>query len=494
MAADTYYTVTGDGDYLGVSPNGDYHLVDRRNAHDRYVRNDGVFDLIHGVSVWEIAAVDTPTGGWESETAARPVEGDYTGGGDATGTATVARVGPMITDNFERAVDPGAEPAPWDSCLEWAGGTATTETDAKYTGTYGLHLGNSGVGDAGALSLATSGESELYVGAYVRVTQQAESWLFKDRTAFGMFQLVTVDGTGDKFKLKVGSIKDSGQWAWSDDSAEEYDLNTWLGFVELYLKVSDGSDNGGMKMWIDGIEILSRMGVDNDEQNFDLFGPHVRYGGSGEQAADYDHVQIDTSRIYPPRGFKIYHNSGVGPIDYDTVRDTYASNVTDWTSDVLAYPNTWRFGVRAYNEYGEEKNVDVAEELVLLASGEESPARPNRPVGVAAAAAEGGKVEVTFSYDATGEVAACTHFHVCYDAGSGEIDYASPLGAIDKDDAPLTHYAFLSDALDDGQAYRFAVRAATADDVEDDSIEFVEVTADAQAPTQPESLTGVVVR
>jgi len=497
MAVDTYYTVTGNGDEGGVSPNGTYEYAGRHNAHDYYLRTDSAY-RVHYATRWYVEKVSGPTGAWESSTdgLARPEEGEYDHVGACTGTVTVARVGPELTDHFERAVDPTSEPAPWDVAAKWAGGSATIDTTAAYEGTYGLHLDTVSSGDNVRLGYDSGGASELYLGCYLRVVScQNGGWVLKDDSTWGMFQVRTKTGGGaGKFRLDLGAKNDSDGWD-NTGETDDYDLDTWIGFVEVYLKVTDaGQSNGGMKLWIDGVELLSRLDVDNDTMDFDLFGPHIRHQGTTKQEAYYDRVQIATSRIYPPRGFKVYHNAGVGPIDYDTVRDACASNVTDWTSDVLAYPNTWRFGVRAYNEYGEEKNVNVARDLVLLASGEESPARPNRPVGVAASAAEGGKVEVTFSYDATHEAAACTRFHVCYDAGSGEINYASPLGVIDKDDAPLTHYAFLSDALTDGQAYRFAVRAATADDVEDDGIEFVEVTADAQAPTQPESLSGLVVR
>ncbi|HUV40080.1 MAG TPA: hypothetical protein VMY39_10720 [Planctomycetota bacterium] len=207
-----------------------------------------------------------------------------------------------------------------------------------------------------------------------------------------------------------------------------------------------------------------------------------------------DDFALADQRIGPLRGCRVYHNSGVGPVDYDTVRDVRSEYVDTWTSPALAYPATWRFGVRTFNEFGEERNVNVARDLVLVASGEESPPRPNRPTGLQASAAPGGKVEVTFDYDATDESAACSHFHVYHDAGTGEVDYATEVGSVDLDDGVLTHYAFLTDALSDGVTYRFAVRAAAADDVEDTGTEWVEAVADDAAPDQPATLAGQVVR
>jgi len=46
--------------------------------------------------------------------------------------------------------------------------------------------------------------------------------------------------------------------------------------------------------------------------------------------------------------------------------------------------------------------------------------------------------------------------------------------------------------LEGGANYRFAVRAASVEGVEEDGRQYVEVTTDAGAPEQPEELTGGV--
>ena len=255
---------------------------------------------------------------------------------------------------------------------------------------------------------------------------------------------------------------------------------------------------GIVELWLDGVRVARLANAANGPQAnirsvsipycYDLRSPRAF-------VLDFDDVAIGVSRVYPSRGFRVYHNAGAGPIDYATVRDTRSETISQWTSPALACPATWRFGVRAYNEHGEERNIDVASELTLEASGGQSPARPNHPVDLAARAVGGGCVEVSFGYDDTGEAAACSHFHICADDGAGAIDYASPLGAVDRDDSgPISRYAFLTDALADGVPRRFGVRAVSADDVEDDGTETVAVTPDACAPAQPVSLSASVVR
>ena len=69
----------------------------------------------------------------------------------------------------------------------------------------------------------------------------------------------------------------------------------------------------------------------------------------------------------PPAGYNIYSNAGSGPINYNTPIATVYS--FSWTSPPLAHPDTWRFGVRAFNNYGEEKNLDAAVTIILDACG-----------------------------------------------------------------------------------------------------------------------------
>ena len=271
------------------------------------------------------------------------------------------------------------------------------------------------------------------------------------------------------------------------------DTNTWHS-LEAHLKLDDGA--GIIHVFLDGLSVLEITGLDNDQVG-DLNRFYMTaVTPTGTQTTCYDNIVVATERIGPLRGYRVYHNAGEGRIDYATVRETLSDAADAWTSDALSYPATWRFGLRAYNEYGEEMNVNVADEVVLLASGEESSPRPNKPAGLGATPAADGKVTIAWSYDAVGADAQCSHFHIFHDSGTGEVDFTTPIGSVDldADGGTLTHYTFESNALDDGVTYRFAVRAVTADEIEDTNTEWVEATADATAPTQPASLSGDVVR
>ncbi len=270
--------------------------------------------------------------------------------------------------------------------------------------------------------------------------------------------------------------------------------NEWH-LIELYGKADAG--NGEVRLFLDGVEVAAATGLVNHlcvVNEMSLVAVNTA-GKSGGMTLDLDEVALGLDRQGPLRGFRVYDNRGAGCVDYDSPRSVLDESALAWTSDTLSCPARWRFGVRAFNEFGEEKNLNVATELTLLGSGSPSPAGPNRPTDLAARAAEGGRVELTFAYDSTAEAAACSHFHVYASGATGEVDYTSAIDAVVKDDGgTVTHYSFLADPFADGIARRFAVRAATAGDVEDDGTEFVEAVPDATAPAQPSSLVATVVR
>jgi len=106
----------------------------------------------------------------------------------------------------------------------------------------------------------------------------------------------------------------------------------------------------------------------------------------------------------------VYSNGGSGPINYSSpIATVYGLT---WTSGPLAYPNTWMFGVRAFDGYGEEQNLDCAVEIILDANGNDITRRPYPPVGLRAFALAGGAIRAEWSYPFTNSVNAATGFHI----------------------------------------------------------------------------------
>lgn len=405
----------------------------------------------------------------------------------------------LFSDGFE-----SGNFSAWSSFDGNTGVTLEVTAGGAFHGVYGyrVSVNGSAPGYANAnvwKALGTS-YSGLYCRFYFRVVSAA-NWcrdidvLLMGGDFWSHGQLLC-NKSGNQFRLCMQIINDSGYW-----SVTGYGPMFSMGqrvCIEAYQRMASGpgANDGILRIWQDGVLASENTHIDNDTKpspngfqllNYNLVSPFAA-------VMEYDDVVVATDRVEPMRGFRIYDNGGAGPTNYDTARATVSEYVLGWTSGALSYPGSYRFGVRAYNEYGEEKNVDVASEVTLSGSGSESPARPNRPTSLEAAPAAGGKVEIAFSYDSTGEAAGCTHFHVYSDAGSGEVNYGTAIGTVTKDDGALTHYEFLTGTLTSGASYRLAVRAATVSDAEDDGIEWVAATADADAPEQPASLSAVVVR
>ena len=404
----------------------------------------------------------------------------------------------IFSDDFE-----SGDFSNWTGTSGGSGTTRSVTSAAAHHGDDGCRCSVNGLAPPYAnsrvwKSLGTS-YSEFYVRFNFRITS-AEDWARTiDIALFGAYWShphIVCGTSGDQFRLQMYTHPNTGGGT-ATSWGPLFDLNQTVCIEGYWRKATGpGSADGILRLWQDGELAAERTDVENDAKpdstEFELWMYNVLT--PFEATVDYDDVVVATERITPLRGFRVYHNAGEGRIDYDTVRETRSEYADAWTSSALSYPATWRFGVRAYNENGEEKNINVADELVLLSSGAESPERPNKPTGLKATPAAGGKVDVTFDYNTTDEAASCTHFHIYHNGGAGEVDYTSEVGSVNIDDGIFTHYLFETGALNDGIPYRFAVRAATASDVEDTGIEWVEAIADASAPDQPASLTGEVVR
>lgn len=404
----------------------------------------------------------------------------------------------LISDGFESG-DAGAWTGVW--CIN---GAVTVDGDAAKYGSYGVTASaEPGAGNIGDLYRALPGVTECWVRAWLRVTSFGDA---EDETGNCMVVWARDNAEALLCGLTLrwnGGLRAHLRWGDgeseylvpdpSGDNGTPIEMNRWY-CIELYGLV-DASDEGlgEAALYVDGQPAGSVSGIANSEciGNELAFYAENRTDMANGFAVEFDEAALGTERIPSVRGFHVYHNSGAGAIDYGTICTSVADSAASCAIPVGA--GAWRFGVRAYNENGEEKNVDVVAEATVLDDGSEAPDRPNRPTDLAARPSSGGAVEVTFSYDATGEAANCEQFNIYCGAGAGAIDYGNPIGSISGDAGSGGHYSFLTDPLADGAAYSFAVRAGTSDGVEDDGTEWASATADASAPTQPASLTARVV-
>ena len=212
--------------------------------------------------------------------------------------------------------------------------------------------------------------------------------------------------------------------------------------------------------------------------------------------ASFTFTESDTAGV---TGYRVYHNSGSGNIDYDAVKLTVLAGNTTFDLSVIT-SGDWRVGLRAYNGSYEEDNIDVVSTFRLGGSPiEQLENQPNTPVGLEATPIAGGEIRLQCTYFAMDEAAKATQINFYADDGAGgSINYTTAVatGSIDDhqtgEDAVLTISAD-TNALTDGSTYTFAAKAATASGTESDASDTTTGTADSTAPTDITSLAGEAV-
>ncbi len=165
---------------------------------------------------------------------------------------------------------------------------------------------------------------------------------------------------------------------------------------------------------------------------------------------------------YPGIRYKVYRNTGVGdPVNYATPIDT--TYLLTFSTGPLAYPGTWKFAVRAENDYGEERNVDAVITLILSGSGYDITAIPAQPKGLTVAYLLGGALRILWLYPVAVPGKLPQGFHAYCTPGS-TINYATPAATVGYVPGMLRYSTDLSGLVDG--SYTIGVRAynRTGDD------------------------------
>jgi hypothetical protein len=193
-------------------------------------------------------------------------------------------------------------------------------------------------------------------------------------------------------------------------------------------------------------------------------------------------------QVAPTLGYHVYSNRGtMWYIDYDNPIATVYD--LTWTSGPLSYPDTWQFGVRAFNQYGEEQNLDCYVELILDANGNNITNRPNPPTGLRAFATAGGGARVEWIYPRVLGPTAPTGFHVYIGAGATPA-YGTPAATVGYGAAVMNSYVANLTGLSNGVVYAIGVRAFNAT-AEEPNTNTVSITASNVGPTAVVNLSVV---
>ena len=185
--------------------------------------------------------------------------------------------------------------------------------------------------------------------------------------------------------------------------------------------------------------------------------------------------------------YHVYSNAGSGPINYSTPIATVLG--LSWTSDPLSYAADWWFGVRAFNNCGEEQNLDCAVELILDSGGHDITNRPLPPTGLRAFARPAGAVRVEWAYPPTKGPKAPTGFHV-YTGTTGLPDYTTIAATVLFSTGIANSFVANLTGFADEQLYTIGVRAFNAT-AEEPNTTTTTATAEVLGPLAVDSLVGV---
>lgn len=159
-----------------------------------------------------------------------------------------------------------------------------------------------------------------------------------------------------------------------------------------------------------------------------------------------------------------------------------ACEVREWPWMTHVAGTAYVYRLHAVNGGGvEEKGEDNTAVVEFDGDGLWTGARPNRPTGLWVRPIAGGRFELRWGYAPRGEQAEPSEFRVFTDGGGGAVEYAAAVGQAAYR-AGRRAYRFVTPAFAHGARVRWAVRAVTADGVDDGNTATVVGVADAIGP------------
>jgi len=163
-----------------------------------------------------------------------------------------------------------------------------------------------------------------------------------------------------------------------------------------------------------------------------------------------------------------------------------------WSEDVSGVSGRLLYLVRAVDADGhEEGNIEQMVAVDVDAGSELQ--RPNSPDILEGRPASGGEVEVVAGYSRSGEDGEATKVNLYVNDGAGgAIDWNTAEDTVDLPGFGVAQVTLTSSGLTAGDTYRCGVRAETDAGVEDTNTDYVEATADDDAPSSPDLSAEVV--
>jgi len=194
---------------------------------------------------------------------------------------------------------------------------------------------------------------------------------------------------------------------------------------------------------------------------------------------------VRTSRCYT-----VYRGQD-GDIDYDNVQAVVEIDDEDVTVPAQTLPagTIWHYIRRQVSSCGIESADSDAAVVVIDVDGDMIGLTPNVPCDLQAEQVAGGKIKLLWRYSRSGEEVSPTGFRIYIDSGSG-FDFDSPDDTVAYDLGGNGEFEWESDALIDGETYRFCVRSYTTGAGETQNTNYVAEVADSGGPAAVTGLTA----
>lgn len=190
------------------------------------------------------------------------------------------------------------------------------------------------------------------------------------------------------------------------------------------------------------------------------------------------------------RCYTVYRGQD-GDIDYDSVQavmDLDDSEVTIVGQDLP--PGTiWRYIRRQVSDCGMESADSPVAVIPIDSAGDMIAATPNVPMDLQAEQVVGGKIKIKWRYSRLGQEISPTGFNIYIDSGGG-FDFDTPDDTVAYNLGGNGEFEWESDALNDGDSYRFCVRSYTTGAGETQNTNYVAEVADSGGPDAVTGLTA----
>ncbi len=179
-----------------------------------------------------------------------------------------------------------------------------------------------------------------------------------------------------------------------------------------------------------------------------------------------------------------------GDMDYDNIQAVMELTDSQVTvpHQVLAPKTIWHYLRRQVSDCGIESLDGPIAVITIDSDGDMIPLTPNCPHCLEIEKVSGGKLKVLWRYTEIGQEIIPTGFRIFIDSGSG-FDFASPDATVAYNIGGSGEYEWTSDALSDGQQYRFCVRSYATGAGESQNTDYVAATADSGGPL---AVTGLL--